>query len=741
MMKIKYGFVFTLLFLTAVNGYAQLIIKKPVKIQPTSFAIVVDKATYEKCGTAVDAYKDAVEDDGLSAYILVNEWKNPDEIKAEINKLLKQNPPLEGIALVGDIPIPMIRNAQHLTSAFKIDEKKSPLFKSSAPSDRFYDALDLKFEFIKQDTVNKLCFYYSLLPESPQIVKKTIYSGRIKPPVDDNSKYQAITDYLNRVVEQKKENRIVDNMLVFSGHGYNSEALTAWADENLALREQFPDLYTPGKKLKKLNHTMDDSMKDILLTEIQDPKLDIAIFHAHGDDDRQYINNYPEYKNPEGNIEEVKLYLRSKLRAAQRRKKPIDKEIAYYKNWLGVPESWFEGMLSDSLAKADSLLDYSLDIHIEDVQNIKPQPALIVFDECFNGSFHHSPYIAGEYVFGKGKTIAGLANTTNALQDQWIDELSGLLSYGVRLGEWHKFTTLIESHILGDPTYHFTGNGKTNLGSLIELKKNDVEFWKGMLKNNDPVIRSLSVEMLFKNLGKEFESGLVELYKGDASYNVRMHAIKCLASLQTPAFHEILKESISDPYELIRRISAVWMGLVGKKEYIPFLAKQLLTDESERVSFNVKSSLTFIDPEESYNECIKYLNSLPVTPSTEKAKNNVKAQILRSKESLKELLDNVNSDTLALKNKIQEMRTFRNYTYLQAIPDIIKIAVNENEKTELRTVAIEALGWFNFAYNKNLINEACEKIISTGKAPKEVLNEAKRTINRIKDGSNNPITP
>lgn len=739
-MKIRQLFLLSL-FLFATAGFAQVVIKNPVKMHPTSFAIIVDKVTYEKCSAAIETYKKAVEDDGLSTYILINEWKNPDEIKAEIVKLTKKNPPLEGIVLVGDIPIPMIRNAQHLTSAFKIDEIKNPFFKSSAPSDRFYDALDLKFEFIKQDTTNKLCFYYSLLPESPQKIEKSLYSGRIKPSSIDETKYSLISNYLNRVSLQKKEQRIIDNMLVFSGHGYNSESIAAWGDENLALREQLPSLYSPGKKLKKLNHTMSNNMKNILMTEVQDPALDIAIFHAHGDDDRQYINNYPTFKSPEGNIEQVKLYLRGKIRTAKRRKKPVDAEIAHYKEWLNVPQNWFDGVFSDSLVKADSLLDYSLDIHIEDVEKMKPQAGLIVFDECFNGSFHQPAYITGEYVFGKGNTIAGVANTTNALQDQWIDELVGTLNYGVRLGQWHKFNTLLESHLFGDPTYHFTNFSKTNLLDAISTKSKDVKYWKEMLHSKESVVRSLAVEMLFKNLGSGFEKELVNIYKTDESYNVRLHAIKCMASIQTPAFHELLKNSITDPYELIRRLSAMWMGLVGKKEYIPLLAKQMVVDESERVSFNIKSALTFIGPEESYNEIIKYVNTLPESADKEKMTGTAKTQILRTKETIADLLKNVNSDTLALKNKLQEMRTFRNYTYMQVIPEIIKFALDEKEKPELRAIAVEALGWYLYAYNKDIIVTACQQLIKEAKAPKSIIAEATRTINRIKDGANNPITP
>jgi len=721
-------------------AYGQVQIKEPGKKNPSAFAIIVDKTTYDKCTAAIDAYKNAVEEDGLSTYIVINNWKNPDEIKAEIVKLTKKNPPIEGVVLVGDIPIPMIRNAQHMTTAFKIDQSRGSMFKNSAPSDRFYDALDLRFKFIKQDSVHKLSFYYNLLPESPQKIIKTIYSGRIKPPVEDETKYEVITNYLNRVVLAKKEQRAIDNAFVFTGHGYNSEALTAWGDETLALREQFPDLYKPGNRLKKLNHTMDNEMKNILLTELQDPKLDIAIFHAHGAEDLQYINNYPEYRNPQGNIEQVKLYLRSKLRTAQRRKKSVDTTIAMYVKDLDVPKSWFEGTFSDSLVAADSLLDYSLDIHIEDVRKIAPQPALMVFDECFNGSVHQDDYIAGEYVFGKGKTIAGVANTTNALQDQWIDELVGLLNYGVRIGQWHKFNSLLESHLFGDPTYHFANTGGLNLTEFIREKKNDEGFWRDLLKNESPVARSLATCMLFNKLGADFEKDLVNIYKTDNSFNVRMHALKYLASLQTPAFHEILKESISDPYEFIRRISAGWMGLVGKQEYIPYLAERLVTDESERVSFNAKSALSFIDPEESYNECIKYVNTHPGFGDKDKKEKFFHNQILRSKNSLKEEIDSLNSPTLSLKGKINEMRYFRNYTYISAIPEIIKFAEDSKTAPELRVTAIEALGWYSFSYKKDMIKEACEKIEKDNSAPQAVKDEALRTFNRLKDGENNPIT-
>lgn len=80
---------------------------------------------------------------------------------------------LEGAVFIGDIPIPMIRKAQHMTSAFKMDEEKSPRLDSSVPSDRFYDDFDLKFDYLGQDTTSALFFIIIWLPIRPRLCAVT----------------------------------------------------------------------------------------------------------------------------------------------------------------------------------------------------------------------------------------------------------------------------------------------------------------------------------------------------------------------------------------------------------------------------------------------------------------------------------------------------------------------------------------------------------------------------------------
>ena len=87
---------------------------KPEMIRPkvktsTAFAIVVDRQSYDKVRTAVEAYRDAIEKDGLATWILIDDWESPAEIRALLKELYEdRRMPLEGTVFVGDIPVPMI---------------------------------------------------------------------------------------------------------------------------------------------------------------------------------------------------------------------------------------------------------------------------------------------------------------------------------------------------------------------------------------------------------------------------------------------------------------------------------------------------------------------------------------------------------------------------------------------------------------------------------------------------------
>ena len=68
----------------------------------------------------VDAYASAEEQlHGMKSYIVIDRWQVPDSIRATLIRMHAQKQdPVIGAVFVGDIPVAMVRDAQHMTSAF-----------------------------------------------------------------------------------------------------------------------------------------------------------------------------------------------------------------------------------------------------------------------------------------------------------------------------------------------------------------------------------------------------------------------------------------------------------------------------------------------------------------------------------------------------------------------------------------------------------------------------------------------
>ena len=182
----------------ALGVTAQTIIRPENQGKSPTFAIFTDEQTWQHCREELEAYRDVLGEEDLPTYIIYNDWQRPEEVKDIIRRLHRRNR-LEGAVFVGDIPIPMIRKAQHLTSAFKMDETVDRR-ESSVPSDRFYDDLHLEFEPLGQDSLNPQFFYYNLDVHSPQHIRCDIYTGRIKPVADGTDRYEQISRYLRKAI-------------------------------------------------------------------------------------------------------------------------------------------------------------------------------------------------------------------------------------------------------------------------------------------------------------------------------------------------------------------------------------------------------------------------------------------------------------------------------------------------------------------------------------------------------------
>ncbi|MCE2617400.1 HEAT repeat domain-containing protein [Phocaeicola oris] len=715
--------------MVCVSMSAQTIIKPSTKT-PTSFAIFIDRTSYEKAKDAVDAYRQSVETDGLGTYLAIDNFQSPEVIRELIVKFhTNKQQPLEGCVFIGDIPIPMIRDAQYLTSAFKMNQK-ADWKRSSVASDRFYDDLSLKFDFIKQDTDIPLYFYYSLRPDSKTYLFPDIYSGRIKPnEIEGKDKYQLLSDYLIKVVEEKRDtNNVLDHFSMARGHGYNSEDKLAWSGEQIVLREQMPQLFRPGNTVKFFDHSDMFPMKNIFLNEVQDPELDVMLFHHHGADDTQYINGFPESSFVTENIESIKRYLRSKLPA---RSKKVGKEqaIKEYMDYLEVPKTWCEEAFDPDKLMQDSLLNESLDIHTYDIRELHPGAKFILFDACYNGSFYEKDYLAGAYIFATGHTVATIGNTVNALQDKWPDEFIGLLAAGMRIGQFNRFTGYLESHLIGDPTFHFKNNvnSRFDINRALTMYGRDAAYWRKQLSNELPDVQAMALRQLLY----AGEKNLPELYRNTYQHSdyfvVRMEAVKLLALNYPEQAVSTLKQSLNDSYELIRRLSGEYVERIGNPELIPALVKTYLNrGQEKRLTFRLNDATFSFDStllEEELNRQLQGRNlySDTLVVKFRKLIDNDKKHIISDREELTKLGQKLS----VYRNGIY---SYRNHPTPLMIDDLLDIASDQNRPIEVRTYAVHTLGWYNISYRRKDIIQALSNIKTEDK---DLRAELVRTICRL----------
>lgn len=722
-------------FLFPFMGNAQTTVIKPSVKQPTAFAIITDNQTYANTKEAMHRYKAAVEEDGLATYLISGEWQNPEQVRQAIVDTYRECPSLEGLVLVGDIPIALVRNAQHMTTAFKMNEKAFAWEQSSVPTDRFYDDLNLKFEFIKQDSVNHQHFYYRLTEDSPQRLNPTFYSARIKyPEKRGGDKYAAIAAYLKKAVAAKadKHNQL-DQVFSFNGGSYNSDCLIVWMDDEKAYMENFPLAFGRQMGFKHWNFRMRHPMKYKLFSELQRKDLDLFMFHEHGMPTGQLINDelactdfsnrYKMLKSTLYNTVLAHVGKRSKdtLRIQMQEKRQVN-EI-FFKD-LDDPKFWE----ADSLHYADER------IVTEDLmkRNLSTNPKLIMFDACYNGSFHEDDYIAGQYIFNDGQTLVAQGNTRNVLQDRWTIEMIGLLSHGVRAGQYNKLIASLEGHLFGDPTFRFAPIEANTLSSDMTTRKSDKAYWKGLLDSPYADVQSLAMRMLADaDARKELSPLFLKQYRESRFNTVRMEAIKLLSRYQDRNFIEALREGLNDAYEMVARQSAIYAGFTGDDSLLPAIVDALVEhNERLRVQMSANKALSLYPKK----KVVKAIDDF-YAKADRLNKDEEKKRLLRSLERMF-AQDAKNHQTAMDANapeakRISAIRNVRNYTFHFHVDDYLKVVRNANDPLEVRVVMAEALGWFTNSVQRPHILEEMRKIQQAGNLPEDLQLEIKQTIQRL----------
>ena len=686
---------------------AQVKVEKCGVKTPTAFAIITDSETLSKCAEEFHAYKQVLEEEGLGTYIISADWKGPEEVKAEILALAGKKPRLEGVVFAGDIPIVKVRQGQHLTTAFKMNEESWPMEESSVPSDRFYDDFGLSFDFICRDTVETDVFYYRLSEEGAQHLRPDIYSARMKvPAVMKGDKYEIMRKYLRKVVDAHRQNNALDNLTFFAGHGYNSDCLTLWRQKPVVFREYFPYVFSQASHNRFLNFREDRHMKWNLLSEVARKDVDLFVFSEHGAPDTQYINE----SKVADNLDEDMDYLRRSLAEAYKyyagkgHGEDFMKEAVEQEYRLSRKD--FSDSAMAAYAAADSLEYAQANIFLDDIMKGHSNAKMIVFNACYNGSFHNREgYVAGCHVFGDGECIVAQGNTVNVLQDKWEDKLMGYLSIGERAGMWQKEVAYLESHLIGDPTFRFTPHDKAE-EKLRDRLHNDLVFnelnpsvWEKYTYSDNSLLRCAGITHLGYIDAKSAHKRAAEMF-GDPSWTVRIHAFNTLATDPDADFATYVRIGLEDIYEVVARNSVRMAAALGDTSLIPDVkAFKKAHPEMVRASGHAADdAIALLSGTGHYSKSIE--------GAADKEK--------------------------PVKKRVNDIRTFRNGRSISAVDPLLHIVGDASDDLYVRTVAYETLGWYEQSVRRGEIIESLSDMLVNGTdIPLQIQAEIKKTIKRL----------
>ena len=710
------------------------------------FAIVIDPQSYKEAKTEIDQYCTLVESRGLHPYLILDKWGQPDSIRQLLISLYNNKEfPIEGCVLIGDIPVAMVRDAQHFTTALKMDQY-NPSFNRNeycVPSDRFYDCFDLKFDLIEQDSARSEYFFYSLRGDCPQRLRPTIYSARIFPRDNETgTKYDKLRRYMQRVNEADANNNPLDRMFYFSGEGYISESVDARIDEKIELYDQFPWMKKQKQSIEYIDHKREKFVKNRLMQQMQYKDVDFAVLHHHGAFDTEYLSVYPDAETMVEDVAMMRRFMREQMREGNRKGMSKQEVMRRINNYFGceVPESWYKGALDPEQIARDEQDDIdeenNINLHFSDFTYYHPQVRMVSLDGCYNGSFHRDESIQEGYLFGQGNgTIVVLANTVNVLQDKWADHFIGLMGLGMRAGHMAQLGAFMEQHLFGDPTFSFTPalTFQNDFDVNDAINNGDDAFWRKQLKTRLPAIKILALNRL-SNSNRNYSSLIAETFNKSYSGIVRLAALLELSNYRDENFVECLAKALDDSHEMTQRLAINMAGRSGDERLIPGLVRiACKNNTSERIEFDVTNAFRTFDSTMVLNEFDRYYPTVECYLNHDSIGGLIRNALHSFTTSIPAEVNTRLFDLTATQAQRKAgARALRNNPVHSMVPQLLSLLDNPDEDDLILTVLWEAMGWYDLSYRADEISAAAIKTSTDQRFSERVRNEALKTYNRLK---------
>ena len=704
------------------------------------FAVVIDPQSYKEAKAEIDQYLKVVESRGLHPILVIDRWGIPDSIRAELIRLYnaKENP-IEGCVFIGDIPIAKVRDAQFLTSAFKMDQGgRNAMADYCVSTDRFYDSFDLEWNFIQQDPDRKEYFYYSLRNDCSQKLRPTIYSARIFPRTNARGdKYDKLRRYMKRVNEADAKNNPIDNVLSFGGHGNVSDSWEARMDEKIEMYEQMPWMRRQQKGIMYIDFRHDDFIKERLTTQLQIPELDYAVLHHHGSEEEQLLSGYPVTSSLPVSMDNARRYAHSQTRSYLKRGRTEAEAKASIESYLRspIPDAWIKEANNPDVIAADDAYSYAQDLHVAEFANYHPQVRMVSLDACYNGSFHVDESIQESYLFGEGNgTLLAVANTVNSIQDRWINRYLGMLGMGMRTGYIAVFNNTLENHLFGDPTFAFTPAADPGFDVNEAARNYSYKFWKKQLDNPYPAVQVLACYMLAERCDGDFKSLLLDKFKTSPYGMVRLAALLELGQSRSDELIECIELGLNDGNEMTQRFAVLLAGDCGNKTLAETLVRLYCENTlPDRVRFDLTSttlrSFDSVSVVSAFDKVFPEFTCYNNPDSVAKVKKN---SLINSTTSMTSDFENdVLTDKYSEKNRISDIRSLRNYPAHELVPVILEY-LSEPKEPAIQEAMWEALGWFELSYRAPDIAEKAKAVMNDERYEEDVRYQAQRAYNRLK---------
>ena len=704
------------------------------------FAVVIDKQSYSEAKTEIDGYLKTVEKRGLHPILVIDRWGIPDSIRAELIRLYNaKSNPIEGCVFIGDIPIAKVRDAQFLTSAFKMDQGgRNAMADYCVSTDRFYDSFDLEWDFIQQDTARKEYFYYSLRNDCSQKLRPTIYSARIFPRTNARGdKYEKLRRYMKRVNEADANNNPIDNVLSFGGHGNVSDSWEARMDEKIEMYDQMPWMRRQQKGIMYIDFRHDDFIKERLTTQLQIPELDYAVLHHHGSEEEQLLSGYPVTSSLPVSMDIARRYAHSQARSYMKRGRTAAEAKASIESYLRspIPDAWIKEANNPDVIASDDAYSYAQDLHVAEFAHYHPQVRMVSLDACYNGSFHVDESIQESYLFGEGNgTLLAVANTVNSIQDRWINRYLGMLGMGMRTGYITVFNNTLENHLFGDPTFAFTPAADPGFDVNEAVKNYSYKFWKKQLDNPYPAVQVLACYMLAEKCDGDFKSLLLDKFKTSPYGMVRLAALLELGQSRSDELIECIELGLNDGNEMTQRFAVLLAGDCGDKSLAETLVRLYCENtQPDRVRFDLTSttlrSFDSVSVVSAFDKVFPEFTCYNNPDSVAKVKRNSLINATTSMTS--DFEDDVLTDKYSDKNRISDIRSLRNYPAHELVPVILEY-LSEPKEPAIQEAMWEALGWFELSYRAPDIAEKAKAVMNNERYDKAVRYQAQRAYNRLK---------